>query len=175
SLPSPFAFDPPYRPYPHGYSWHYSERLEVEGENGVINPHVIANTYQFCDHAQENRILYGELAALLDCMKRRANQRKVEDPEEQEKLFWRTLDDGTRMELPEIDVTKYEYQFPAEKHFPVLLLSYVRPKHARILYACMGGPQITIRQSKLYSFETRAIAPVNLFARYLLSTALMTD
>jgi hypothetical protein len=55
------------------------------------------------------------------------------------------------------------------------MVSVVGPQHARILYACMDGRDMVIRQSKLYSFEKRLAAPWDLFARILLSSPLLED
>lgn len=66
----------------------------------------------------------------------------------------------------------YELLFPNKKHFPVLILSSVGPQHGRSLHVCLGEERLVIRQSKLYSFECQATAPLDLFARFLLSRPL---
>ncbi|PYH87827.1 hypothetical protein BO71DRAFT_470221, partial [Aspergillus ellipticus CBS 707.79] len=137
--PNTFLFDVSYRPSPVGYDWFYSRTLELTAENGAVYPHIIASIYQYHDDIQEDKIVYGELAALVDCMKRRANQIKIDDLEELKNLSRQDEESDT-----ELDLSKYlnQYQFPAETRSPVLLLSYVRPQHARIFYACMDAPQL---------------------------------
>lgn len=68
-----------------------------------------------------------------------------------------------------------EPQFSKEQTFPVLLLSYVGRQNGRFFYASMKGSEMIIRQSRLYSFESRGNAPLNLFAGILLSHPLQPD
>jgi hypothetical protein len=65
------------------------------------------------------------------------------------------------------------FEFDAETHFPVILLSYVGPQHGRIIYSYMNRHRLVICQSKLYSFEREETAPLNLFTRMLLSRPLL--
>lgn len=50
-----------------------------------------------------------------------------------------------------------------KKCFPILLLSYVGPQHGRLFYASLNHRQLVIRQSKLYSSEKKATAPLDFF------------
>ncbi|RAH76942.1 hypothetical protein BO86DRAFT_404181 [Aspergillus japonicus CBS 114.51] len=72
----------------------------------------------------ENKILYGELLALVSAMRNRAFQLNVDTEEEQEAL--EDLEDEARQAYP--------FLFPDEDTFPVLYLSAVGPRHARIFY-----------------------------------------
>ena len=111
-------------------------------------------------------MLFGELAPLISAMHNRTNQPKLvnaDDVEEQESLFQK-CDEEELLCLPR--------EFSAENHFPVLMLSYLGPQHGRLFYACMNGKELTIRQSRLYSFESEQIAPIAFFTRMLLSSPL---
>lgn len=88
--------------------------------------------------------------------------KKNEDPES----FFDLSKDG---------LVGYAHLFPDETRFPVLMLSFVGPQHGRLFYACMNGEIIVIRQSKLYSSEQQTTAPLDLFARLLLSRPLKLD
>jgi len=99
------------------------------------------------------------LAPLVAAMRNRANQPEV--PPEQWESLLELLDIG---ELPDKRV------FRNEKIFPVLMLSFLGPQHARVFYARMNGNELVIGQSKLYSFERKNDANIELFARLLLST-----
>ncbi|BCR92298.1 uncharacterized protein ACHE_80198S [Aspergillus chevalieri] len=57
----------------------------------------------------------------------------------------------------------------SQKSFPVLLLSYIGPQHGRLFCASLNEKQLVIRQSRIYSFETQAVAPLDFFSRVLLS------
>lgn len=92
----------------------------------------------------------------------RAEQLNVKDDEDAEALFEKE---------PE-KLRNYKRRFPKENRFPVLMLSYVGPQHGKLFYACMNGQQLVVWQSKLYSFECRATVPLDLFARFLLSSPL---
>ncbi|PYI13651.1 hypothetical protein BO99DRAFT_447513 [Aspergillus violaceofuscus CBS 115571] len=107
----------------------------------------------------ENKILYGELLALVSAMRNRAFQLNVDTEEEQEAL--EDLEDEARQAYP--------FLFPDEDTFPVLYLSAVGLRHARIFYGCKEGRQLVIKQSKLYSFVRVAEALAELFASLRLS------
>lgn len=98
-------------------------------------------------------------------MRNRAKQLEVDlnDGDTQEALF---------NESEEYISRQFRRAFPMEKKFPVLILSYVGPQHARLLYACTKRRQLVIRLSRLYSFERKTTAPLDLFARVLLSRPL---
>jgi len=66
----------------------------------------------------------------------------------------------------------YDLTFPKEKCFPVLLLSYIGPQHGRLFCASLDGKQFVTKQSRIYSFETRAIAPLE-FSRNPMSCAVL--
>ncbi|GAQ47654.1 hypothetical protein AtubIFM54640_010192 [Aspergillus tubingensis] len=111
----------------------------------------------------EDAILYSELCAIVEAMKGRANQRLVDS-------------EYVREELDECGGRGKEvhpYLFHDEEHFPVLMVSCVLPQHARLFMACMSQRKLVIRQSKLYSFEWKDEAPVDLFARVFLSKPLV--
>ncbi|KAF9894866.1 hypothetical protein FE257_004487 [Aspergillus nanangensis] len=85
-------------------------------------------------------------------------------------------EEAERLEEEQNDPLKpstFKYPLPVtlehEHRFPVLLISCQGPQHARILYSCMGGDTLVIRQSKLYSFEKQITAPWDLFTRWMLS------
>lgn len=84
---------------------------------------------------------------------------EFQEEEEWEKLLY----------MSEESLSRFELEFPKEKCFPILLLSYVRPQHGRLFCASLNRRQLVIRQSKLYSFEKRATAPLDFFSQMLLS------
>ena len=133
-----------------------------EAGHGVYS-HVTACLVQDFN-ARNNVLLFSELATVIAAMRNRANQPKVDPDNEdaQEALFTES----------EKNIPQLRREFSMEKRFPVLILSFVGPQHARFLYACMDGRQLVIRQSQLYSFVTKASAPLDLFARVLLSLPL---
>ncbi|KAK1144142.1 hypothetical protein N8T08_005804 [Aspergillus melleus] len=140
--------------------WDTRYIVEHERQSGLpTHPHVTLMTiHEYEGH--EESMLYGELAALISAMRSRSNQPKVE---ESEALF----DEGTQL-FPDLPRA-----LPTEQRFPVLMLSFLAPQHARIFYGCMDGGRLFIMQSKLYSFERKADATVKLFARLLLSRHLV--
>ncbi|RAH61481.1 hypothetical protein BO85DRAFT_456964 [Aspergillus piperis CBS 112811] len=136
--------------------------IEPCSDNGKVYPHL---AFHLLDdkEAWEDAILYSELCAIVEAMKGRANQRLV--------VFERV-----REELDECGgrgKKVYPYLFDNEEHFPVLMVSCVLPQHARLFMACMSQRKLVIRQSKLYSFEWKDEAPVELFARVYLSKPLV--
>lgn len=94
-------------------------------------------------------------------MQNRAKQPIAKNEEEADELF--NMIDKLRLRYHD------ERRFPIEERFPVLLLSFVGPQHGRMSYACMDRDQMVIRQSRLYGFEREESAPLDLFARFLLS------
>ncbi|OJJ73393.1 hypothetical protein ASPBRDRAFT_194344 [Aspergillus brasiliensis CBS 101740] len=128
------------------------------------NQAAVDNPFHLIDvtTARENSILYSEISALVEAMRGRANQREVDSRVEREKLY---EDGGRGKEM-------YPYLFSDEEYFPVLVVSCVMPQHARLFTACMSQWKLVIRQSKLYSFEWRDEAPVDLFTRLFLSRPL---
>ncbi|GAM42652.1 hypothetical protein TCE0_044r16827 [Talaromyces pinophilus] len=96
-------------------------------------------------------------------MRNRANQRRVDDDEDGQMVaLWDDDDDDPSPS----NLAKYDFEFPDELNFPVLLLSYVGPQHGRFFYAYMVKDRLKIWQSRLYSFEQ---SPINLCTRVLLS------
>ncbi|GKZ75898.1 hypothetical protein AnigIFM56816_003356 [Aspergillus niger] len=152
-------------------SWPYGKKnwWDVEcvrepcpDNKGMVYPHI---AFHLIDDkmAQEDSILYSEFSAIVIAMRGRANQRKVDSALEREKL---DENDGEGKE-------EYPYLFSDEEYFPVLMVSCVMPQHARLFMACMSQrKKLIIRQSKLYSFERKNEAPVDLFARLFLSKPL---
>ena len=102
-------------------------------------------------------MLWGELAPLVEAVYSRANQPLVTDMEETE-----TLDsEGAR------DFPGKPRAFEGEKKFSVLMFSFLNNQHGRVFYAHMQQRQLMIYQSRLYSFQTRDDATVELFVRFL--------
>lgn len=120
-------------------------------------PHIICSVTQNSD-GKDDSILFGELASIVTAMQSCANQPKVDtdDEEAQEALFHKT----------EEELRSMPRAFAMESRFPVLLLSFVGPQHGRLFYACMDGETLFIRQSKIYSFEKKDPAVLDLFASF---------
>ncbi|GAD95305.1 acetyltransferase, GNAT family family [Paecilomyces variotii No. 5] len=142
----------------HIWFWRTYTILEAQKKDGYpIRPHITMTA--IVDRVgQDNSIFYEELMPLLHAMQQRANQPKI-PPEE-----WESASD--------LWDEKYNgpYVFEDEKIFPVLMLSFLGPQHARVFYARMKDGEVIIGQSKLYSFEKKDDANIELFARLLLST-----
>lgn len=62
----------------------------------------------------------------------------------------------------------YSLAFQANER-QLLIVSYMGPKHGRILQAHHNGERIVLQCSPLMSFEEEETAPVSLFARYEVS------
>ncbi|RAL08197.1 uncharacterized protein BO97DRAFT_446364 [Aspergillus homomorphus CBS 101889] len=101
--------------------------LEPQPVDGKAFPHLALHLVDEKE-ARENSILFSEFAALIMAMRGRVNQRKVDSETEREELY---NNNGKGKE-------EYPYLFPDEEYFPVLLLSYVRPQHARIFAASVN-------------------------------------
>ncbi|KAE8325002.1 hypothetical protein BDV39DRAFT_216817 [Aspergillus sergii] len=145
---------------PRGGRWDICFFLEHEKQNTSPLPHITVGASQPVD-ARENSILYGELAVILTVMNSRVNQPKVES-EEMESLF-----DEQQGVFEEI--CRKIPAFPNEQTFPLLLFSFVGPQHARILCSSMNQRQLIVRMSKLYSFERKEEATLELFTSWLFS------
>ncbi|PKY00582.1 hypothetical protein P168DRAFT_285258 [Aspergillus campestris IBT 28561] len=169
SIPHPLLLGPGWnRSYPSGMDhWSTQKLMEFPRESSPgVYPHVVAPLVQNFN-ARDNTMLYSELSTIVATMRNRANQPKV-DPnnvEAQEALFTES----------EEKIHELKREFPMEQRFPVLLLSFVGPQHGRLFYACMDRRRLVIRQSRLYSFEDNATAPLDLFARMFLSRPLHED
>ncbi|PWY81020.1 hypothetical protein BO83DRAFT_305229 [Aspergillus eucalypticola CBS 122712] len=142
--------------------WKTKCLVEPLPKDGKSYPHL---AFHLLDEkeAREDAILYSELCAIVEAMKGRANQRLVDS-------------ESVREDLDECDGRGKEvhpYLFGNEEHFPVLMVSCVLPQHARLFMACMSQRKLVIRQSKLYSFEWKDEAPVDLFARVYSSKPLV--
>ncbi|PYI11707.1 hypothetical protein BO78DRAFT_382375 [Aspergillus sclerotiicarbonarius CBS 121057] len=146
--------------------WDTDLILEPEARDGNIYPHLIIQGIQTKD-GQSGAILYSELAILLNALRNRASQLKIEDEDEQERM--------SNLSREEREKQGYDFVFPEERIFPVLLLSYVGPQHGRIFYACLEGLQVKIYQSRLYRFEKQNDAPVELFTKFLMSSPILTS
>ncbi|GLB16446.1 hypothetical protein AtubIFM61612_006294 [Aspergillus tubingensis] len=143
--------------------WKTKCLIEPCPDNGKVYPHLAFHLLEV-KVARKDTILYSELSAIIEAMKGRANQRLVDS-------------ESVREELDECDGSGKEahpYLFDNEENFPVLLVSCVLPQHARLFMACMSQRKLVIRQSKLYSFERKEEAPVDLFARVYLSKPLVS-
>ncbi|PWY85611.1 hypothetical protein BO83DRAFT_413425 [Aspergillus eucalypticola CBS 122712] len=126
-------------------------------------PHIMLTASQPAQ-AREGSILYGELAVIVSVMHDRAIQPEVGSEEEMKKL--------SRMDLEELDevVGEKAPAFPNEQKFPLLLLSLVNPRHARILCAYMSDDLLVVETSKIYSFEEKESAPIGLFLSWLFAS-----
>lgn len=100
---------------------------------------------------------------ILAVMISRVMQPKADGEEEEQSLYVAM----TEEQAP--STSARSPAFPDEQHFPVLLFSFVGPQHARILCASMYQKQLRIRMSKLYSFERKDEAPLDLFTSWLFS------
>ncbi|OGM40374.1 hypothetical protein ABOM_010592 [Aspergillus bombycis] len=150
---------------PIGGRWDICFFIEYEKQNAPSLPHIAVGASQPVE-ARENFILYGELAVILAVMKGRASQPKAESEEEMENIH-----DMQRQELEE--ACWNSPAFPNEQNFPLLLFSFVGPQHARILCASMDQTQLIVRMSKLYSFERKEEAPLELFTSWLFSRSVV--
>ncbi|OJJ94847.1 hypothetical protein ASPACDRAFT_1860536 [Aspergillus aculeatus ATCC 16872] len=163
SLPSPFFLDL----YDVGYyadrtRWTVKCYVEPDKYKDQVFPHLTLLAYQ-PKEGRENALLHGELVALVSAMRSRAFQLKVDTEAEQELLM-----DADEYDVQDLKLS-YPYLFPEEETFPTLLISAVGPRNARIIYGCMEGRQLVVRQSRLYSFARGEEAPVELFAALRLS------
>ncbi|KUL85577.1 hypothetical protein ZTR_08044 [Talaromyces verruculosus] len=104
-------------------------------------------------------------AILICAMRNRANQRRVDDDEDEQMVALRDDDDDPSPS----NLAKYDFEFPDEQNFPVLLLSYIGPQHGRFFYAYMVKDRLKIWQSRLYTFEQEKQSPINLCTRIHLS------
>ncbi|RHZ51110.1 hypothetical protein CDV55_103324 [Aspergillus turcosus] len=59
-------------------------------------------------------------------------------------------------------------EFSEYKTIPVLLLSFMTPRHGRIMEAYLEDRKLTLGVSRLYSFKTNIEAPFELFESWLL-------
>lgn len=135
--PSPFFLDdaPIDSYYPNSsksWSVHQIRETEKKDGSGGAYPHLVVQMYSPFD-GQANSILYSELWTLTAIMKHRANQRKVDEDAEQEALI-----ESSSAEERYEKIEQYNFEFAEEKHFPVLLLSYVGVQHARVIFAGHG-------------------------------------
>ncbi|GKZ97607.1 hypothetical protein AnigIFM59636_000994 [Aspergillus niger] len=151
-----------YRNYSYNSSWTARCLVEPCPDDVKVYPnlafHVLGDKV-----SNEDSILYSELSAIVEAMKGRANQRRVDSERGREEL---DECDGRGKEA-------YPYLFSDEEYFPILVVSCVAPQHARVFTACMCQHKLLIRQSKLHSFERKSYAPVDFFARLLLSKPLV--
>ncbi|GKZ73912.1 hypothetical protein AnigIFM60653_006132 [Aspergillus niger] len=144
---------------PTGRCWGIRLFLEPQSRNSAPLPHVAAVAYQPMN-ARDGSILGGELVAILSIMHSRVKEPKGESEEVME-----GLSDMNEQELE--DLSKKSPAFPDEQKFPVLLVSFVGPQHARLLCASLNTNLLVIHLSKLYSFEREQDAPLDLFMSWL--------
>ncbi|XHF96618.1 hypothetical protein AWENTII_000241 [Aspergillus wentii] len=133
----------------HGSEWTNEWLHEYEKPDGKgVYPHVVAIELH-SRNGNNDSILLGELSTIIQAIYNRVNQVKVNEKGE--------------------EIWPRQYEFENEKRFPVLTISLFGPQHGRILYACLDGEALVIRQSPIYSFEKRDTAPWDFFMRMLLS------
>ncbi|PYH66537.1 uncharacterized protein BO88DRAFT_468911 [Aspergillus vadensis CBS 113365] len=142
-----------------GRCWGIRLFLEPQIRDTPPFPHIAAVAYQPMK-ARDGSILCGELATILNIMRSRVKEFKVESEEMIE-----GLSDMNEQELE--DLSQKSPAFPNEQKFPVLLVSFVGPQHARLLCASMYTHALIIHASKLYSFEREQHAPLDLFMSWL--------
>ncbi|PYH66540.1 uncharacterized protein BO88DRAFT_445403 [Aspergillus vadensis CBS 113365] len=165
SHPHPFALSHgSYGSFPNFEDvWKIDLCLEPDRRIKSALPHIMLTASQPAQ-AREGSILYGELAVIVSVMHDRAIQPEVGSEEEMKKL--------SRMDLEELDevVGEKAPAFPNEQKFPLLLLSLVNPRHARILCAYMSDDLLVVEMSKIYSFEEKESAPIGLFLSWLFAS-----
>ncbi|RAK84005.1 hypothetical protein BO79DRAFT_276323 [Aspergillus costaricaensis CBS 115574] len=142
-----------------GRCWGIRLFLEPQIRDTPPLPHIAAVAYQPIN-ARDGSILGGELATILNIMRSRVKEFKVESEEMIE-----GLSDMNEQELE--DLSQKSPAFPDEQKFPFLLVSFVGPQHARLLCASMYTHVLIIHVSKLYSFEREQDAPLDLFMSWL--------
>ncbi|PYH32845.1 uncharacterized protein BO87DRAFT_439732 [Aspergillus neoniger CBS 115656] len=139
--------------------WGAILRIEPDMVDGHrIYPHLtIGLALSHC--GKESSMLYEELAVIISAMQCRALQPRV--PEDKA-LFEEDIE--TIKSMPR--------EFGDEKTFPLLLLSFPGPQNFRYFHVCMRGTRMLILQSKLYSFEKKETAPIELLVRLAMSQPL---
>lgn len=130
-------------------------------DDPTYHPHIIMLSYQ-STYGQDGSILYNKLIQLITAMRNRAHKRVM-------------IEEGLEKWEDPKPCNPHEFYFKHEQRFLVLMVSCVRPQHARIYHACMDGMEVVIRQSKLFSFEKGENAPCDYFARILASRRLEED
>ncbi|OJZ89301.1 hypothetical protein ASPFODRAFT_58037 [Aspergillus luchuensis CBS 106.47] len=139
--------------------WGTILRIEPDMVDGHrIYPHLtIGLALSHC--GKESSMLYEELAIIISAMQCRALQPRV--PEDKA-LFEEDIE--TIKSMPR--------EFGDGKTFPLLLLSFPGPQNFRYFHVCMRGTRMLILQSKLYSFEKKETAPIELLVRLAMSQPL---
>ncbi|OJI82572.1 hypothetical protein ASPTUDRAFT_30645 [Aspergillus tubingensis CBS 134.48] len=153
------------RPYGRTGLWTNPLAVEPKPVNGNEYPHIALHLVEKRE-ARENSILFSEFSTLIKAMRGRAYQPRIDSESKRKDSYNR---DEAGEDYRDILPRPWLLTFPDEEIFPVLLISCVLPQHARIFAACMYQGKLVIRQSKLYSFEWRDKAPVELFTRVFLS------
>lgn len=138
----------------------------VKAYSTTRHAHIILQVSNEFD-GKEDCILFSELISLVAVMRNRANQLKINDESEQEALH--ESDNIDDIDDIQEKIDKYGLEFPDEKHFPTLMLSYVGPQHGRYFYACMNKSTLLIWQSKLFDFTKLVPAQFDVFTNLLLS------
>lgn len=128
--------------------------------------HIILVTVNACD-GSDDKILPGEVAAIVTAIRNRLKQPNVDgyDDERKEALFDQVRDNPS-------DAGRLPPSFATEARFPVLMVSFLGPQHGRMFYASMDGGELVIQQSRLYSFEKKNTAPWDIFTCWLLGRPL---
>ncbi|RDK37516.1 hypothetical protein M752DRAFT_308893 [Aspergillus phoenicis ATCC 13157] len=158
-------------------AWPYSGRgwwevcyvLEPEPMNGKGYPHLALHLLDRTVAHEDS--IFSEFSALVIAMRGRVHQPKIDSESEREELYEH---EDAGEEYTNFLPMSCSAMFPDEEIFPVLLISCVLPQHARIFAACIHQGKLVIRQSKLYSFQWRDKAPVELFTRLFLSSPVDT-
>ncbi|QKX58321.1 uncharacterized protein TRUGW13939_05443 [Talaromyces rugulosus] len=143
----------------HSVQRYTSDVLAYDSEAQGVKPHLILLGTQE-NTGCNGSMMYGELVLLIAAMINRAYQAAVVDevPDKEDVV--------AHIEREE------DLLFKDEKSFPVLMVSVVRPQHARIFYTCMDGEDLVIRQSELYSLEQKNDRTLDFLSRFLLSSPL---
>ncbi|KAL5338925.1 hypothetical protein BJX70DRAFT_398125 [Aspergillus crustosus] len=155
------------------------ESTETTPDNKPVYPHLTLLSTHSCN-GHNGSITLGELTQIVTAMRNRSRQPAFfdpeQDPDEEEDIDIETSSYMPKPD-PEPPLRDEDLAFPAEKRFPVLMVSLVGEQHARILYACLdSGPQnspLVIRMSEIYNFIDGNTAPLTLIGCALLSRPLM--
>ncbi|PYH65695.1 uncharacterized protein BO88DRAFT_446119 [Aspergillus vadensis CBS 113365] len=159
------------RPYGRTGWWRNYLAVEPKPVDGNEYPHIALHLVVKME-ARENSILFSEFSTLVKAIRGRAQQPRIDSESKRMESYNR---DEAGEDYRDILPQPWSLTFPDEQTFPVLLISCVLPQHARIFAACMYQGKLVIRQSKLYSFEWRDKAPVELFTRVFLSKPVDTS
>lgn len=171
SLPNPFLLHGLLRDKspPHHKTWTMQTQMEYQKQEETLKhppSHIILVIVNACD-GSDDKILPGEVAAIVTAIRNRLKQPNVDgyDDERKEALFDQVRDNPS-------DADRLPPSFATEARFPVLMVSFLGPQHGRMFYASMDGGKLVIQQSRLYSFEKKNTAPWDIFTCWLLGRPL---